>query len=262
MPVDLAGQTAIVTGAAGGIGRVIARRLGECGAAVVVADTDTAEGESVVEDLEERGLAARFVECDISSIEQTRALADATVEAFGSVDVLVNNAAVFSEGTITEVEPEYWREHMAVNLDGQYNCASAVADRMVAQGGGNIVNVASMAGRGVGTSHASDYTTSQWGLIGLTKHLAWELGSDGVRANAVCPGLVLTPANRERIPPELFDEWLRHAALDEFPTPEDVANGVLYLASDLAKTVTGTVLEIDSGEQLKKRPIVDEHDFE
>lgn len=262
MTVDLSGQAAIVTGAAGGIGRVIARTLGEHGAAVVLADTDVAGGNDVEADLRDAGIAARFVECDIAEVEATRALVDATVEAFGSVDVLVNNAAVFSEGHVTDVDPEAWQQHMDVNIGGQYNCVSAVAQRMRDQGRGNIVNIASMAGRNVGASHASDYTISQWGLVGLTKHVAWELGGDGVRVNAICPGLVLTPTNRERIPQELHDEWLRHTALDSFPTPEDVANGVLYLVSDLSAAVTGTVLEIDSGEQLNKRPIVKGHDLE
>lgn len=257
MTDDLAGQTAIVTGAAGGVGKAIARKLGEHGAGIVIVDTNTEGGEAVESELRDDGIDAMFIACDIASVAETEAMAETVVDEFGRIDILVNNAAIFSEGHITEVETEYWEKYMDVNLRGQYNCVSAVVDQMTDQQRGNIVNIASMAGRNVGASHASDYTISQWGLIGMTKHLAWELGNDGIRVNVLCPGLVLTEINQERISQDLLDEWLRHTALTEFPYPEDIADGVYYLTSDLSSKVTGTVLEIDSGEQLNKRPIIE-----
>jgi len=267
MNVDLQQQTAIVTGAAQGIGRIIARDLGRSGAAVVVADVQDEKGQAVVDELGSEGTPARFVHCDVTSVEDTRALAETAVEEFDSIDVLVNNAAIESEnvdlddeewyaGRFADVDPDHWRRVLDTNLTGPFNCAAAVVPTMKQQGGGNVVNISSMAGRNVSYGGGQDYTASKWGVVGFTKHLAWDLGKHGIRVNCVCPGMVLTPRNEEELPGGLVDARRRNVALDEFPRPEDIADGVRFLVSDAAAKQTGTVMEIDSGEQLGPRPEV------
>jgi 3-oxoacyl-[acyl-carrier protein] reductase len=263
MELDLSGETAIVTGAAQGVGKVIAEELAECGANVVVTDIKTEKGKEVAAELRDRGLSAKFVECDISSIDQTLALADATVEEFGSIDILVNNAGAFSEGSIRTMDPETWTDYMSVNINGQYYMINAVTPYMVEQQSGNIINIGSMVARSASTGHhASDYTVSQYGMIGLSKHMAWEFGGDNIRVNTILPGLVLTPINIERLPQEMHDERLRHTALNEFPYPVDIANGVKFLVSDWASKMTGKVLEIDSGSDIQTGPILDHIEIE
>lgn len=272
MDVDLQNQTAIVTGAAQGIGAVIARELGRSGASVVVADVQDEKGRDVAADIESEGTPARFVRCDVTSVEDTRALASTTTEEFGSIDVLVNNAAIESEnvdleekewyaGQFGDINPDHWRRVLDTNLTGPFNCAGAVVPTMRDQDGGHIVNISSMAGRNVSYGGGQDYTASKWGVVGFTKHLAWDLGKHGIRVNCVCPGMVLTPRNETELPPDLVEARRQNIALDEFPRPTDIADGVRYLVSDSAAKQTGTVMEIDSGEQLGPRPeVIEDHE--
>jgi 3-oxoacyl-[acyl-carrier protein] reductase len=262
MELDLSSQTAIVTGAAQGVGKVIAEELAKCGASVVVTDIQAEKGQNVADELTDAGYTATFIECDISSIEETEALADATFDKYGSIDILVNNAGAFSDGSEGMLDPEVWTEYMSVNINGQFYTISAVTPYMLEQNHGNIINIGSMVARSTSTGGGSDYTVSQYGLIGLSKHFAWQYGKDGIRVNTILPGLVLTPINRERIPQKMLDERLRHTGLDEFPYPIDIANGVKFLVSDWASKMTGKVLEIDSGSHLQTGPMFDDIEVE
>jgi len=259
MDVDLTDQTAIVTGSAQGIGKVIAEELGKKGASVVVTDIETDKGESVAEELRANGSDSEYIQCDVTSTSDTERLVESTLDTFGSIDIFVNNAAIASEGTFTDLDSKSWTDLMDVNLNGPFNCLASVVPTMIEQGSGSIVNISSMAGRNISYGCAPDYTASKWGLIGFTKHLAWDLGEHGIRVNTVCPGMVLTPLNQKRIPSDRLDARRQNIALDEFPYPEDIANGVLYLVSEASAKQTGTIMEIDSGEQLGPRPEVIEH---
>jgi len=263
MDLDLSGQTAVVTGSAQGVGKVIARELAECGASVVVTDVQAEKGQKVADEMTDDGLSATFIECDISSIEETKALAEETVATFGSLEILVNNAGAFSEGSIRDTDPEVWTDYMDVNMNGQYYMINAVYPYMVEQQEGYIVNIGSMVARAASTGHhMSDYTASQYGLIGLTKHMAWEFGGDNVRVNIILPGMVLTPINLERLPDEMYERRLKGIALDEFPYPKDIADGVKFLVSDWSSMMTGKVLEVDGGDHIKTGPILDDIEIE
>ena len=265
MPGQLADRTAIVTGAAQGIGYAIAERFAEEGARVVVADVQAEAADEAAASFAavETCPDAFAVECDVTSREDTRRLVERVVETFGGVDVLVNNAGVSTHGTFLDLDPEEWDRIIDVNLTGVYNCSAAVVPAMIGgegadtgegtESGGVVVNVSSMAGRNISYHAAANYTASKWGVIGLTKHMAWDLGEHGVRVTAVCPGSTLTPLTEQSTEPEERAATSRKIPLDRWADPGDIADGVLYLASEEADYVTGTVLEVDGGKQLGVR---------
>jgi len=241
-------KAALVTGGARGIGRGIAAALVEHGCDVAVNDVD---GDALSETVDALDADAEGrvvgVEADVSDPDAATGMVVEAVDLLGGLDVLVNNAAVIDPAAYTEIEPSDWRRVMAVNLDGVHNCCSAAVARMHEAGGGAIVNVSSIAGQRVSLLAGAHYTSSKWGVIGLTKHVAAEHGPDGIRANAVCPG----PTDSDRIR-ELTDDEARASLADEVPLgrwgrPEDVGAAVAYLASDAAAFVTGTTLTVDGG---------------
>ena len=250
----LAGRTAIVTGAAQGIGRAIAARLSEEGANVVVADVQADEAEETAEELDaETDAEVIAIQCDVRSEEETKHVARETEERFGAIDVLVNNAGVGGGGPFPEeMPPEEWHRVIDVNLTGTYNCTYAVAPSMIEAGYGRIVNVSSMAGRNISYHGAANYTASKWGIIGLTKHLAWDLGEYDITVNAICPGSVLTPLAEHQSEAQKA-RTAEKIPLGRWSTPEDQANGVLFLVSEEGSYVTGTTLEIDGGMWLGPR---------
>lgn len=252
MPDRLQGQTAIVTGAAKGIGYAIAETLGDEGASIVVADVDEAGAQDAADDLADGGIDALAVHCDVTDRADTTSMVDAAVSEFGGVDVLVNNAGIATREPFMDLDPGQWDEIIDVNLTGPFNCSYEAASEL-AEAGGSIVNISSMAGRNISYHAAAPYTASKWGLIGFTKHLAWDLSDYDVRVNAVCPGSTLTPLIEEQTEPEARAETSEKIPLGRWADPENQAEGVLYLVSDAADYVTGTVLEIDGGKQLGVR---------
>ena len=253
MTWDFGGETAIVTGAARGIGRAIAERLGAEGAAVVLADRDTDALAETAAELEAQGVDVEGVDCDVSKLGDVEALIDRTVERFGGLDVLVNNAGIGSQAPVHELDPDDWQLVLDVNLTGQFYGISAAAPVMIENGGGRIVNVSSMAGRNISYHGAANYTASKWGVIGLTKHAAYDLAEHGIRVNAVCPGATLTDLVRGASTEEGRERTRRGIPLGRWAKPEDQADAVAYLASPDADYVTGTVLEVDGGGSLSHR---------
>jgi len=248
----VADKTAIVTGAAQGIGRSIAERLGEEGANVVVADVDESSARETVVEFEESGITASVVQCDVSSMEAARRAVDHAVDEFGSLDVLVNNAGISRGGRFDDLSPDEWQQVIDVNLTGVYNC-SVQAASVMADEGGAIVNVASIAGLNISYQGPANYTASKWGVIGLTKHMAWDLSEYGIRVNALCPGGTLTSLIENQTTPEEREATRRKIPLDRWAQPEDQADATLYLASDEASYVTGTTLVVDGGMSLGVR---------
>jgi 3(or 17)beta-hydroxysteroid dehydrogenase len=245
------GKVAIVTGGAGGLGKAQSLLLAKEGAKVVVTDTNEAPGKEVVEEIKKQGGEAIFIQHDVTSENDWNKVIGETLDRFGKLDILVNNAGVMLWKKIEETSLEEWRWLMRVNLDGVFLGTKYAMGAMKKSGGGSIINISSAAGI-VGTLDTSAYHASKGGVRIFTKAAALECSKAGydynIRVNSVHPGVIRTP-----LVEELFkDEEKRKTALSWHPIgyfgePVDVAYGILYLASDESKFVTGTELVIDGG---------------
>jgi 3-oxoacyl-[acyl-carrier protein] reductase len=240
--MDLAGKTAVVTGAARGIGREIAGRLAGAGAALAMVDVVE---DSVVQAAAEVGKTARGYRCDVSSFDDAAETANRIVADFGRVDVLVNNAGITRDKLLLRMTADDWGQVIAVNLTGAFNVTKALAPAMLKQRGGSIVNIASVVGQ-MGNAGQANYAASKAGLIGLTKSLAKEFAARGVRVNAIAPGFIRT-AMTDALSEDVQNQMKQAIPLGRFGEPADVADVVLFLASDLAGYVTGQVINCDGG---------------
>lgn len=240
-------KVAIVTGAAGGIGEAYARALAAEGAAVMVADLDVERGEATAADISAGGAEAAFVQVDVSDPESTNAMAAATVERFGGVDLLVNNAAIYGDmqfDLLVTVDWDYYRRFMSVNMDGALLCTRACLESMTARGGGAIVNQSSTAA----WLYSGFYGLAKVGINGLTQQLAHELGGRGIRVNAIAPGPTDTEATRNQVGEGMVNQLVKDLALKRPGTVDDMASACLFLLSDDAAWITGEVLQVDGGQ--------------
>ncbi|NUS45396.1 MAG: glucose 1-dehydrogenase [Mycobacteriaceae bacterium] len=239
---DLTGKVALITGAARGQGAAEARLFAARGASVVITDVLTEQGGKLAESL---GSAAIFVPHDVSSAAGWATAVDAALDAFGRLDVLVNNAAIYTAKALTDTTADELEKILRVNLVGAFHGIQAVVGPMAQAGGGSIVNISSQAGLEGLMGHAA-YGASKWGLRGLTKTAALELGPAAIRVNSVHPGPILTP---------MIGHLGLHSGPGSFPTlplqrvglPEEVAAAVAFLASDAAAYITGAELTVDGG---------------
>lgn len=248
--MSLAGKVVVVTGAARGLGREYARALARAGAHVVA--SDVADCADTVAAVAATGAKAIAVKTDVSRADETQALARAAVDAFGRIDGLVNNAALYATlrgGRFDAISETDWDAAMAVNVKGIWNCCKAVVPEMRKSGGGSIVNIASLAAT-YGLPFALHYTTSKAAVIGLTRGLARELGRDRIRVNAVAPSAVLTEGTREFFG-DKHDKALEvirtGQAIQRNLEPADVAGTVLWLLSDDSRFTTGQTIAVDGG---------------
>jgi NAD(P)-dependent dehydrogenase (short-subunit alcohol dehydrogenase family) len=246
---ELIGKVAIVTGASAGIGRAAAFGLAAEGAKVVVADVDVTRGEQVASDINNKGGTAVFVRADVSDDTSVAALVAQTVAQFGGLDVAFNNAGI--EGTpapTAECTPENWQRTLAVNLTGVWSCMRHEIPRMLERGGGAIVNMSSVAGL-VGFATTPAYTASKHGVVGLTKTAALEYAEQGIRVNAVCPGVIDTEMV-ERFTggqPEAEAAMVATEPVGRLGRPEEIADTVVWLCSDRSIFVTGQAIAVDGG---------------
>jgi NAD(P)-dependent dehydrogenase (short-subunit alcohol dehydrogenase family) len=243
-----AGRVAIVTGGARGIGRSIAERLAADGAAVLIADLDEPTATEVATTIVGRGGRALAVRVDATDAADVRAMAAATIEAFGGVDLLVNNAGILRPTRVVDISPEEWDLVVDTNLRSTFLCSQAVQPSMVERGGGRILNVASMAGRATSTLGGAHYTAAKAGVLGLTRHLAREWASVGITVNAISPGIVDTPMVRGGIDAEGLERIRRSIPLQRLAEPAEIAALVSFLLSDEATYITGANVDIHGGE--------------
>jgi NAD(P)-dependent dehydrogenase (short-subunit alcohol dehydrogenase family) len=248
----LEGKVAIVTGGAGGIGRATALALAREGACVLVADVDADRNQGVVDEIVSEGGRASGAVVDVSVEDQVRGMVDAAVDTFGGLDVLHNNAALTTatrtwfDGAITEVQVEEWDQAMNVNVRGpMFGCKHAIP-RMIERGGGSIVNTSSGASIR-GDRGLTAYAASKAALNALTLSVATQYGKEGIRCNAVLPGQILTQRSGSSRDPERRDVMLRNTLTPYLGEPEEIANAVVFLASDESRFVTGQLLPVDGG---------------
>lgn len=243
--MKLENKVAIITGAGSGIGKETALLFAREGARVVVADINEKGGSDTVEEIKRNGGDGFFVKLDASSRDQSKQMASEVLLRYGRIDVLINNAGIVQDALILKMTEEQWDRVINVNLKGVFNCIQAVAETMINQGSGVIINASSVVGL-FGNVGQANYAAAKAGLIGLTKALAKELGKKGVRVNAVAPGFIVTPMT-SNVPEKILEIMKEKTPLRRLGEPMDVAYAYLYLASDDAKFITGAVISVDGG---------------
>ena len=243
----LAGRTAVVTGAAQGLGLAIATTFIAEGARVVLGDLDLELTRAAADGLGGPSVA-RAVRCDVTSASEVDALIGASIEVFGGLDIMVNNAGITRDATMRKMTEEDFDKVIAVHLKGTWNGTRAAAAVMREQGSGAIVNMSSISGK-VGMIGQTNYSAAKAGIVGLTKAAAKELAHLGVRVNAIAPGLIRS-AMTEAMPQRIWDAKLAEVPMGRAGEPGEVANVALFLASDLSSYMTGTVLEVTGGRHL------------
>lgn len=243
----LSGRTAVVTGGAQGLGYSIAEQFIAEGARVILGDLDPDRTRAAADALGGPAVAGA-VHCDVTSGADVDALVAAAVEAFGSLDVMVNNAGITRDATLRKMTEEQFDEVISVHLKGTWNGTRAAAAVMREQGRGAIVNMSSISGK-VGLVGQTNYSAAKAGIVGLTKAAAKELAHLGVRVNAIQPGLIRS-AMTEAMPQRIWDAKLAEVPMGRAGEPAEVATVALFLASDLSSYMTGTVLEVTGGRHI------------
>lgn len=238
-------KVAIITGGGRGIGKATALKFAKEGAKLLVCDVNEMDLETAKKEISEAGGEVATFKVDVTNRQNVRAMVEKAVEIYGRIDVLVNNAGITSDNQVHKMTEEQWDKVIAVNLKGVFNCAQAVIDRMMEQGSGVILSASSVVGI-YGNFGQTNYAATKWGVIGMTKTWAKELGRKGIRVNAVAPGFILTPMT-EKMPEKVLDMMKDKAPMRRLGTPEDVANAYAFLASDEASFITGAVLSVDGG---------------
>jgi 3-oxoacyl-[acyl-carrier protein] reductase len=242
----LDGRVALITGAARGIGKAIALKFAEEGADVAFTDLVINEAaEATVSEIAAYGHKVKAYASNAAKFDETQAVVEEIVKDFGRIDILVNNAGITKDGLVMRMSEEQWDAVIAVNLKSAFNFIHAVVPQMARQKSGSIINMASIAGQ-MGNPGQVNYASSKAGLIAMAKSVAKEMGSRGIRANAIAPGYVITEMTNA-LPEAVREEYIKNIPLKRGATVEEIANTALYLASDLSSYVTGQVIAVNGG---------------
>jgi 3-oxoacyl-[acyl-carrier protein] reductase len=244
--LSLKDRVAIVTGGAQGIGYAIVDTLAQRGANIMIADVSIEKAEETAKEIAAktgRKILAKSV--NVTESASVKALVDGTISEFGKVDILVNNAGITRDNLIMRMPEEDWDLVLSINLKGAFNCSQAVVRPMMKQRYGRIINISSVSGV-VGQAGQANYSSSKAGLIGLTKALAKEVGSRNITVNAVAPGFIETRLT-VNLPAEIKEASIKMTPMGRFGVPADIANAVVFLASDEASFITGATLQVDGG---------------
>jgi 2-deoxy-D-gluconate 3-dehydrogenase len=252
--LNLTGKVAIVTGGATGIGSAIARRLAEAGAAVVIADRDGERGDQTAQEIASYGYKTTCIPCDVSSENEIRQMVRATVEKMKDIDILVNNAGIFPTIPLQETTGDDFDRIIAVNLKGAFLCSREVSQQMIQQNrGGCIINIASIDALHPSATGLAVYDASKGGILALTRSMALELGKEGIRVNAIAPGGIVTEGMKSSIGGlpggeiKRLKQFMTRTALGRLGRPDEIACVALFLASELASYITGSLVVADGG---------------
>jgi len=239
------GKVAIVTGSARGIGKSIAMKLAQAGADIVVTDTDSDGIRQTAQEIETLGRKALAVQCNVAVGTEVAELVKKTLDAFPAIDILVNNAGITRDNLLVRMDEKDWDLVLSVNLKGPFLVTKAVCQIMMKQRRGRIINVASVVGL-MGNAGQVNYAASKGGLVAFTKSVAKEFASRNITCNAVAPGFISTPMT-DKLDEKVRENYLKVIPLNRFGSADDVANTILFLASDEAGYITGQVIGIDGG---------------
>ena len=239
------GKVALVTGGGRGLGKAICAALAKEGA--LVALTDLYSADQTAKELESIGKQAMSFSADVVNESEVQAMVDKIVDEWGGIDILVNNVGGDHAYLLEDMPQSEWNWNMDINMKGLFNCTKIVSEVMKKRGGGKIVNISSLAGLRMTLYGSIAYSTAKAGVLGFTRHCAFELGPHKINVNAVCPGPTLTEVVKSRITPEVKERVHQTTPLQDFTYPEDQADAVVFLASNRARMITGTSLLVDGG---------------
>ncbi len=241
-------KIALVTGAGRGIGKAIALALAKEGIDVVVNARHLPEIQATANEIKTLGHKSMAIQCDVSNYEAVKEMVHKIISQWGGIDILVNNAGVATSKLWEDSDRTDWETVININLGSVLNSSKAVIETMKQRGGGNIVNIASMAAKSVSDTAGPDYTASKAGVIAFTRQLAYEIGPYNIRINAICPATVMTTLTE--ITSEMEKKLISLTPLRRLSKPEDIANLVIFLVSDKARMITGASIDIDGGQRL------------
>ncbi|HYK74380.1 MAG TPA: 3-oxoacyl-ACP reductase FabG [Pseudoneobacillus sp.] len=242
--MKLDGKVALITGGANGIGNVTAKTFLQEGAKVVISDFNQEAGQIALQELEGYGHVT-FLHANVTETAQVKAMVQGVLDTFGRIDILINNAGITIDGLLTKMDEDSWEKVISVNLTGVFKCTKEVVPTMLEQGSGVVLNASSVVGIH-GNVGQTNYAATKAGVIGLTKSWAKEFGPKGIRVNAVAPGFVVTDMTA-KVPQKILDMMEAKTPLRKLGRPEDIAAAYLFLASDDANFINGTILSVDGG---------------
>jgi len=243
--MDIKGKVALITGSAQGIGRAVAILLAKRGADIVVSDMNTEKAGEVAKEIEDLGRKCIVTKTDVADSKDVERMVKRTIEEFGRIDILINNAGIVKDSLLLRMKEESWDKVLNVNLKGTFNCTKAAVRYMAKQRSGKIVNISSVAGV-MGNVGQANYSASKAGVIGFTKTIAREFASRGINVNAIAPGFIDT-AMTQALPDNIKEDLKGQIPAERLGTPEDIAETAFFLVSDAAGYITGQVINVNGG---------------